>query len=97
MITFTYLEALPLTAQEKTRITERGFDSPAALLGALRAAPGEFFKWLGRRDETKLSESLWDMLGADERRAYIRPVEKHGTGALPPKNKKPASRTVRKR
>lgn len=86
MKTFKYLEKLPLTRKEKKRITAQGYAKPEELYALIQAARDAFKSWLGRTETKDLEDKLWSMMSENEKAAYWRPLENHGTGALDPKD-----------
>lgn len=62
-----FLENLPLTAEEKERISVLGATDGAALLAMIQAAPEEFEGYFGRQRTRKLTTMLKGTVVAPER------------------------------
>lgn len=77
-----YLEDLPFSREEKTKIANLGAPNAAALLAMIQAAPEVFDCYLGR-DSRALVRTLRHMISESERAVLDAPVQRfHATGAV---------------
>lgn len=79
---YSYLESLPLTDEEKRKITEQGYDSPACLYGIIKAAGNAVWQWLGRDCHNELVTALEKQLTPEELKQLNQPVPQYAMGLL---------------
>jgi hypothetical protein len=83
---YSYLESLPLTDEEKEKITNQGYDSPACLYGIIKAGGDVVWQWLGRKCHDELVAALEKQLTADELNELNKPVPRYpAMGYVAPK------------
>ncbi len=78
-----YLEDLPLSFEEKAKITSLGAPNPAALLAMRQANPEAFDQYLGRDRAQELAAALRHLISEPERTVLDAPVQQfRTTGAI---------------
>ena len=70
MDTFEYLKDLPLTDEQKQKVTEEGYETAAAFYMFCKAIPTAIKEFLGLASLDELEKALWEKL-SDEERAEI--------------------------
>jgi hypothetical protein len=78
-----YLEDLPLSCEEKTKIARLGASNPAALLAMMQAAPEAFDRYLGSDRAQALASALKHLISEAEQAVLDAPAQRFcATGAI---------------
>lgn len=85
MDTYSYLDSLPLTGEEKIKITNQGYDSAVCLYSIIKDSGGDVvWKWLGRDMSAELIPALERLLTAEELVKLNKPVLEYSLGSIVP-------------
>ncbi len=85
--TYQYLDSLPLTDEEKVKITNQGYDNAACLYCIVKIVDDTVLtQWLGRDCKAELVAALEKQLTPEELAELNKPVPEYPLGALDPKD-----------
>src|SRR6266516_1198243 len=79
----SFLHGLPLSDEEKVKLQSLGAETPAALVGMMKASPDSFHRLLGPERAAEIRTHLERLISPDERAVLEAPVPAfHARGAI---------------
>jgi hypothetical protein len=76
------LQDIPLTAEEKDKISQLGADTPVALLGIIKAAHQAFENYFGKERSAEIENIIRESISEREQAIIDAPSTKFSTGAI---------------